>query len=293
MPATPPELDDPWERRGLPLDGVLERERFPPLLTVLLVPVLALLLTNFVIFPLFAAPLLLAGGLEVTQPQELIRVLLNERIDLFLMGNSVAQVLGLALPAMLAARWHSSRWTGFLRLRRCDLRLLGLALLGWAAFYPVVTWLGAINQTIPLPDALEQFERQQMQLIEQVLMSDRGVVFDLLMLAITPALCEELLFRGYVQRQGERSLGVVGGILLAGIGFGFYHFRFSQVLPLAALGCYLAYLTWRTGSLWPAVLVHLANNAFAVAASTYAQSRSGVTTEEIEQMQLPIVAVAA
>jgi membrane protease YdiL (CAAX protease family) len=83
------------------------------------------------------------------------------------------------------------------------------------------------------------------------------------MLALTPAICEEILFRGYIQRQAERSLGAWGGILFSGIIFGFYHLRLTQAIPLSLLGIYMAWLTWQTRSLWPAILVHFINNTFA------------------------------
>jgi len=86
------------------------------------------------------------------------------------------------------------------------------------------------------------------------------------MLALTPAICEEVLFRGYIQRQSERAWGVWGGAIFTGVAFGLYHLRLTQAIPLGLLGTYLAWLTWRSGSLIPAMIVHLANNSFAAVA---------------------------
>jgi hypothetical protein len=111
------------------------------------------------------------------------------------------------------------------------------------------------------------------------------------MLALVPGICEEVLFRGYAQRQFERASGPAGGILLSGVLFGLYHLRPSQVLPLAMLGLYLAYLTWRTGSLWPAVLVHILHNGLAVVLARLVQKRQEYDFETLEQAPMPWYAV--
>lgn len=48
-----------------------------------------------------------------------------------------------------------------------------------------------------------------------------------------------------------------------------FHLRLTQVLPLILLGCYLAYVTWRTGSLWIAVVLHFFNNGLALSLSKW------------------------
>lgn len=95
------------------------------------------------------------------------------------------------------------------------------------------------------------------------------------------------MFRGYVQRQAERGLGIVGGVLFSGIVFGLYHLRLSQAIPLCVLGIYLAWLVWRTGSLWPAIIVHFANNAFAVAIGAYIARDPDLEMADLEQFEVP------
>ena len=287
-PTSGASLADGWSRHGsLPLNGLLERNAFPPLLMALLVPLITFILVQIIVIPVVLIPLLMTAGGEGADAASLTQNLMQEHTSLLMVANSVGQVLGLALPAVLISRLHTTRPWSFLRVRPLDLHLAGLGLLGWVGLYPVVSWLGKLNEQLPMPGPLQEFDMQQMELIEQVLTSDLGITFNLIVLAIVPALCEEVLFRGYVQRQAERGLGGAGGIALSGIFFGFYHLRFSQVLPLCILGLYLAYVAWRTGSVWMAVLVHLANNAFAVFAGAYVSSRPELNVENVEQMYVP------
>lgn len=252
------------------------------------------LVMAFVLFQLFVSPaatvlLLVAEGVDLgaLQNADAITRLLETNVQELIIGNSVGQVLGLGLVALLLARLHSTTIGRYLRVRPTSWTLIGLALVGLAALMPIVQWLGAVNQSIPLPDWVRAMEQSQMELIEKVLGGGLSVPFSLLMLAVVPAVCEELLFRGYAQRQFERGMGMLGGVLASGIIFGLYHLRLSQALPLSALGVYLAYLAWRTGSLWPAVIVHFANNAFAVLTANYAAADPDLDPQAVETMQVP------
>lgn len=302
--STPrPTLPDPWDWRGeILLDGPVESVTATPskrqaraILAGTLGLIFSFLLFQLVISPIFTIALLLSKGVSMADfstPDAFTR-LVEENVRELIMGNSAGQILGLALPALLLARLHSRQIARLLRIRRVDWGLLGLAVLGLVLFTPIVQWLGTVNQSLPLPDWLEAMEQTQMQLIEKVLGGGLGVTFNIAMLAVVPAICEEVLFRGYAQRQFERGLGAWGGIVASGVLFGIYHLRFTQVLPLTALGLYLAYLVWRTGSIWPAVVVHFANNAFSVLLANYFAAQPDMNTEMLETMQIPWYIVGA
>lgn len=303
-PTPPGELPEPrtltdrWAPTNtLLLDGPLERRSLRSATFNFVMGLLALG-GAFLVFQVLVSPLLLIiqiglseGGMEsltsMGNPEKLLASYTRELI----ISNSAGQLIGLALPALLMARLHTNGVSGYLRLRRVDLRLLLLAVVGILGLQPVVQWLAQINQDLPLPESIRLFEQTQLELIRSVLEGGLGVAFNLGMLALVPGLCEELLFRGYAQRQFERAAGPVGGVLLSGIIFGAYHLRPSQLLPLAVLGVYLAYLTWRTGSLWPAILVHITHNGLAVLAARYAQSHPAYDLETLEQASMPWYAV--
>lgn len=273
------------------LNGPFERAQWPPLLTA----VFALFLA-FVLFQLVISPLaLMMGVVWAGEPPEALMDLpglMRRWPGMLLAANTAGQLLGLALPALVLARLHTSQVDRFLRLRSLSTYTVVWALLGWICLLPVVQWLGQVNAALPLPEALRAFDELQMALIMAALEGGLGLIPNLLMLAVVPAFCEEVLFRGYVQRQAERGLGIVGGIVFSGLVFGFYHLRLTQVLPLCLLGIYLAYLVWKSGSLWSAVIVHLANNAFSVLLAMFARQR-GITWQAIEAWAVPWYMVVA
>lgn len=251
----------------------------------------------FILFQFILTPIILVvqiglaeGGLSMeafSSPEQLLATYTRELV----VSNSVGQVLGLAVPALLAPRLHSSQWTEYLRLRGVDGRLLLLALVGIVGLQPITQWLAEVNRQMPLPESVRLVEQSQLELIQQVLESDLGLVFNLTMLALVPGVCEELLFRGYAQRQFERAAGPMGGILLAGGLFGIYHLRPSQLLPLTVLGLYMAYLVWRTGSLIPAMVVHVAHNGLAVASARYVETHPNYDLQVLEEASMPWYAV--
>ena len=293
-----PSLPDRWARGGqLLLDGPLEGGRGASTATTFVTGILGLG-AAFILFQLVVSPALLVlqigmseGGVGALETMGDPSALLSAYTQELIVSNSVGQVFGLVLPALLMARLHTSRLSGFLRLRGVDARFLVLAVIGIVGLQPVVQWLAQINRHLPLPEAVRMFEQTQLELIQAVLESGVGVSFNLVMLAIIPGFCEEVLFRGYAQRQFERATGPIGGILLSGLLFGAYHLRPTQLLPLVGLGLFLAYLTWRTGSLWPAVIVHMVHNGLAVLAARYVETHESYDLDTLEQAPMPWYAV--
>ncbi|MEQ9104054.1 MAG: CPBP family intramembrane glutamic endopeptidase [Rhodothermales bacterium] len=267
-------------------DGRLERARFHPLLAALLGLVLAFVLFQGIstITAIFMLVFVRGVGLDALLTD--LPAVLEQYAGDLIVGNTVGQVFGLLLPGIWFARLHSSTWPAFLRLRGTDARFLVLSLLGLLAIIPVVQVLGSWSDLLPWPDSIRAFEKQQMDLIERILMRDFPLAFSISMLALTPAICEEVLFRGYVQRQAERSLGIFWGIAFSGIVFGLYHLRLTQALPLSVLGIFLAWITWRSGSLIPAILVHLANNSFAAILGK--MSATGQLEADLETFEMPM-----
>jgi sodium transport system permease protein len=80
-----------------------------------------------------------------------------------------------------------------------------------------------------------------------------------LVVAITPAICEEALFRGFVLN-GLRSLGAVPAIGISALLFGIAHASIYRLLPTMFLGIILGIVVWRTGSLLCAIALHAINN---------------------------------
>jgi uncharacterized protein len=84
------------------------------------------------------------------------------------------------------------------------------------------------------------------------------------MVALVPAVCEELVFRGLVLRALRHRLGPAAAVLISAALFGLIHVDPPQAAGAMVLGVVLGWVTHRAGSLWPAMAAHAANNALAV-----------------------------
>ena len=283
VPRQRPTLIDAWPwAQPFGLSGGVERGQFHPLLMALLVFVGA-----FVVFNIVGVIVVVIGTVasgEITDPE----AFLAENGGLALGANTLGQWIAFAGIAALMARWSSPDWKPFLRWRQPDWAGFGLAALGWAVGYAFVLWLGQVNAALPVPETLREFESMQAEMLEQLLLG-AGLPTWMLFgaIAITPAVCEELMFRGYLQRQVERGAGLVWSIVLVGLLFGAYHLQVTKVLPLGVLGIYLGFVVWATGSVWTGAMVHLLNNGFAVAAVAFIQSRPEMDMSAVESTSLP------
>lgn len=78
--------------------------------------------------------------------------------------------------------------------------------------------------------------------------------------------CEEIFFRGFAFPGFLRGMPVWAAVLLSALLFGITHGDVGSFVLLFVIGVVLAVVRWRTGSIWPAMALHMANNALAAVA---------------------------
>ena len=266
-PPTDAELDQVDSPRGLTLfDGVSGKwPTFAVLSLWVFVGLIAYLFIGNIASVMFLA-------LEGVELQDLVtnqQAILAEYGGALLGANAIGLALGLGGIALLASWLDSSQPRKYLRLSQCTMKELLLCIVGVFCLLPIVLGLGILNEQLPLPEFLQTLEDQQMEIVDWLSSGGGNFYLNLLFVAVTPAVFEEVFFRGFVQRRAERRMGIVGGILFTGILFGLFHLRLTQALPLALLGCYLAYVTWRTGSLLIPVVLHFLNNGLSLVVSEW------------------------
>ncbi|MDE0899518.1 MAG: type II CAAX endopeptidase family protein [Longimicrobiales bacterium] len=178
-------------------------------------------------------------------------------------GLLAAEWLLLFVPSVLVVSLYGFDPVRTLSLRKpSGLGVLGSVLLIMGAV-PLVWFIGWI-QTFIFPVPWELLEG-----LEDLVTADTmgRLVWLLLLLAVTPAVCEEILFRGMLLG-GTRTLQPWRMIVLNGVVFGAFHLSFETAIrfvPTATLGMVIAWAVWRTGSIWAGALMHFLNNGAIVA----------------------------
>jgi membrane protease YdiL (CAAX protease family) len=91
------------------------------------------------------------------------------------------------------------------------------------------------------------------------------IVPRLLIVALLPACCEELLSRGVLARALRPATGRIAAVLLSALCFAGFHLSIVRFAPTFTLGAVLAAVTLAADSIWPAIAAHALNNAIAIA----------------------------
>lgn len=237
--------------------------------------VLAFLLFQVTASVVVIGLLLYTGELQEVQSAAEVLALFSERLDLVFWGNSTGQILFIGLASFLVAKLHLSSgdsMSSFFRLKWREDTPLYLLLGGvlMVVVQPIVIYIGFFNSLIPMPESVSEIQISQYEMFEQFLRQDGIIFFGLLHMALVPAICEEVLFRGYLLSAFEKSWGIVAAIVISSLVFGAFHVQLPNLIPLTVLGAVMAVMTWLSGSVWPAVLAHFVNNGMAVVlGSTY------------------------
>lgn len=183
----------------------------------------------------------------------------------------VQSVFSFVLPPLVFASMCSERPLAFLGMRTAPaLRPALLVVLAMLVAVPCINLLAWLNDQLTFPAFMSGVEAR-LRLLEQqaALQTDRlllahnvgGLFANLVVLALVPALGEEMFFRGGLQRLfGDLRPGV-WTVWLAAFVFSAVHMQFFGFVPRLLMGAFFGYLLLWSGNLWLPVLAHFVNNA--------------------------------
>lgn len=211
-------------------------------------------------------------------------------------SQCVAQLCMFMVPVLLAvAFYYRDERKTFLRLdfggRKWLMGLAGTVVL--VLLMPAIDWLGVWNDGWNLGvvgERLRSLQDQTEGVVGELVSADSvgGLLANLLTVALVPAVCEELLFRGGVQNLFERWFGRSGkawaphaAVWVTAVIFSLIHGEVFSFMPRLLLGAMLGYIYIYSGSIVPNMLVHFVNNAIVVV--TYWLTARGVLDIDPEE----------
>lgn len=224
-------------------------------------------------------------GVDMAQLAVLMSELENpSNIEVLKMVQTVSAIGTFIVPPFILAWLFDPSPLEFLSIKRKPMlsaSLMVVALLFIAV--PFINYLGELNSSFHLPsflkameDWMKASEEQAAALTEAFLkMSTPGeLIFNLFMIALIPAIGEELLFRGIVQNIFSRWLkNNHAAVWFTAILFSAMHMQFYGFIPRLMLGAMLGYLLVWSGNLWWPIIAHFVNNAAAVIFSYLFQNK--------------------
>jgi len=139
---------------------------------------------------------------------------------------------------------------------------------------PLINFLASYNAAIDLPDSLgglENWMREKEESAQQLtgkfleVTTTKGFLINFLMIAILPAIGEELFFRGALQQIFSRWFNNAHvAIIVTSVLFSALHLQFFGFLPRFLLGIIFGYFFYWSRSIWLPIFAHLINNGAAV-----------------------------
>ena len=181
-------------------------------------------------------------GVEETPPLEIV------------MAGTFVGSLCSAVVAWVGAGWSGigldpagPEWYGWAALTLLVFLLFGL---GWSTL--IEHWFGLMEEQALLAEIRDE---------STGLLRFAFVFYGV----ICAPVFEKVLFRGFLLPALDRAVGVWLSILISALVFGLFHVQDPQaVVPIVVLGICLAWLRLKSGSIWPGVCMHSANNAIAI-----------------------------
>lgn len=170
-------------------------------------------------------------------------------------------------PTLLMATMMTTSLRTSLRMRRVPWRVWTLVAALALTLHPLYMQVAAlVSHLYPLsPQAL-----QAMRPFGEHIESAPWLSVVLLM-AVIPAFCEELAFRGFIFGGLLRNNSPVRAVLVTAVMFGLSHGVLQQSISATVMGILLGWVALRTGSVLPGILIHFGNNALSVSLGRIAE----------------------
>ena len=207
----------------------------------------------------------------------------------FLKMTQIFQSIGMfVFPPLLLAFLFSNKMFKYLGFSS-NINIVALILSGAVMIIalPFINLTAEINQALVLPDSLswlEQMMRDSEQNAERItkiflnIDSLGGLFVNILMMALIPAIGEELTFRGLIQKSLSKKMNIHIAIFISAFIFSFIHFQFFGFLPRFLMGIFFGYVFYWSGNLWLTIFAHFVNNGSAVLLA-YFYGVDGIATD--------------
>ena len=190
----------------------------------------------------------------------------------------IGQILFIMVPALLFSKWIYGDISKIISLKLPNWKELSLFILGIVILTPLLQsylyiqnyFIEQLAASSQLVDSIKNLLDSLNELIEKtfgnLIRADNIIemLFVVITISIVPAITEEVMFRGYIQRSFEFRLKPYWAALITAVFFAAYHFNPYGIIPLAVLGFYFGFAAYSSQSLVIPMILHFLNNFFAV-----------------------------
>ncbi|MEO6695940.1 MAG: CPBP family intramembrane glutamic endopeptidase [Ignavibacteria bacterium] len=229
----------------------------------------------------------------------------NDNLVMTRIVMTFAQFMFILAPAVLLAMLQENKIKETFRLKMPKIQILIFSVIGILVIQPFLqVYLYYQNELIfslpfgkeiinQLKELFDMMESMTAKLVEAN--SFPEFILVVIFIAVTPAICEEFLFRGLVFRNFEKIIPASKAIFFTGFLFALFHFHPFNIIPLMILGIFLTFIVYHSGSIYTAVICHFINN-FISAFALYWFGTESIDSKKLsgdEQIQFVILGIAS
>lgn len=179
------------------------------------------------------------------------------QLKLGVRGLFLTQVLLIMLPSIALIQFLNLDYKNLFPIKKVKL----IDTVGAIGFWFIVLMLVGIISSIQLK--LFPSQLKDLELLNKFML-DTKLWEKILIFSLTPAICEEILFRGLIFGSLKEKMDMKYAIILSGFLFGLFHLYPGKILSTALLGMLFAYVVAKTGSIITAMILHFINNSFSL-----------------------------
>lgn len=194
----------------------------------------------FQLLILAASPILLAG---------IMLILYLKGIDSLMLLNAAHSIIVFYFPLIIYTSVSKQKLRDLMPMQSLSLTSAVLVILLTLCMLPVVSLFSAIGLFFAennVPDAMQEFIKSPF-------------IVTTLGIAVIPAVCEELIFRGVIMT-GYKSCGIVKAVIISSLFFAIMHLNPHQFFYALPAGIFFGALVYCTNSIFASMLAHFTLN---------------------------------
>ncbi len=188
------------------------------------------------------------------------------------------QILFILLPALIFSKAVYEDVTHIIRFHPPKFKEILLFTAGIIILMPLLQYylsiqnylINILAEASPFVHTVKTFLDKLNDMVDKTygnLLSVHSVIDGILVIlvvSVVPAICEETMFRGFIQRSFEFKMKPVWAALITAVFFGIYHFNPYALIPLIILGFYFGFAAYMSDSIFVPMSMHFLNNFISV-----------------------------
>jgi len=202
----------------------------------------------------------------------------DANMNAFRLFTAAGQILFILAPALILAKMVYIDVTPILRVKLPHWREVAVFILGLVIIIPLLqnfiyvqnyliqkfAEISTLFESIKIFfDKMDKFLASSYEGILSA-SSIFEMIFIVLVVAVVPGVCEEVFFRGFIQKSFELSIKPFWAIFISSLAFALYHFNPYGLLALLILAMYFGFSVYLSNSIMIPMLLHFLNNLFSI-----------------------------